>query len=126
MHEEYQLAKMLSNSECPQLDAVEELPRVDVLDSVLRQIVPDVPDVQAKLSDVEEAQLIAGDQVESQDLGEAVLGDADSVLNLEAAASHSALLREVVVHALHSEFEELRVLLLGLVAWVCRSVQHKD
>jgi hypothetical protein len=52
---------MLSHCKCPQFYAVVELPRVDILDSVLREIVPDVSDMKAKLSNVEETELIASD-----------------------------------------------------------------
>ena len=71
--------------------------------------------MQAELPDVEEPELVAGDEVEAEYLREAVLRDAHPVLHLEAPAARLALLREVVVHPLHCELKQARVPLLRLV-----------
>lgn len=49
---------MLGDCETPKLDAVEELPRVDVLDTFLGQVVSDVSNMQAELSNVQEPKLV--------------------------------------------------------------------
>ena len=107
---------MLCHCQGPDLHAVVELPRVYILDPVLSEVIPDVSDMQTQLPDIQEPKLVAGDQVEAEDLREAVLSDAHSVLHLEAPAAGLALLREVVVHAFHCELKQGRVFLLGLVS----------
>lgn len=125
MHEQHELRQVLSHSECPYLNAVVELPRVNVLDSVLRKIVPDVSDVQAQLSNIQEAQLVACNQVQSQNLSKAILRNANSVLYLEATTSDLALLGEIVVHAFDCKFKESVILLLGLVSGVLGCIQDQ-
>ena len=50
-----------------------ELPTVDVLKGILRQLVPDRSQVQAKLADVLEAELVSNCSIDRQELNEAVL-----------------------------------------------------
>ena len=50
-----------------------ELPTVDVLKGILRQLVPDRSQVQAKLADVLKAELVSNCTIDRQELYEAVL-----------------------------------------------------
>ena len=118
MNQEDKFTQVLSHCKSPNLHAVVKLPRVDVLYTILCQVVSDVSDVQAELSDVQEAKLIAGHQVQAQNLSEAVLSDTDPILNLEATAANFTFLCEIVIHTLHCKFEERGVFLLIFIIGV--------
>ena len=62
--------------------------------------------MQAQLSDVQESELIGLRQVKTEQLDKAVLGNSKAVLHLEATTSLLALFSELIIHLLHSEFEE--------------------
>ena len=106
MYQEDKFTQVLSHCKSPNLHAVIELPRVDVLYAILSQVVSNVSDVQTKLSDVQKAKLIAGHQFQSQNLSEAVLSNTDPILNLEATTTNFTFLCEIVIHTLHCKFKE--------------------
>ena len=59
MHQESQIADLrIRQGEHPQLQAVVELPTVDVLQRILRQAIADRAQMQAQLPDVLEAHLV--------------------------------------------------------------------
>ena len=97
---------MFSDGQRPQLNTVEELPRVYVLDSLLSKAVTDVSHVETELSNVQETQLISLREVKSKNSNEAVLSYPDFVLYLEAASTALALFCELHVHLFDNELKK--------------------
>ena len=101
---------MLANSKDPQLDAVEELPRVETLHLVSAHVVPSISEMQAQLSDVEETELVGRREVQAQKLYKAVLSYSQSDLDRVATSSRLGFLSELHIHFLDA-FIEKRVII---------------
>lgn len=89
MDQKHKLILMLSSGQDPDLHAVQELPGIDVLDSIFSlkmiityentyQVVSDISEMEAHLSNIEETELIASGKVMSEKLSEGILGNTDS------------------------------------------------
>ena len=87
-----------------------ELPAVDVLQGILGKVIPDCSQMQAKLSDVLEAHLIANRPVNRKQLNEAVLRSAKAILNVITSAARFASSEELIIHALKSRLIKCTVL----------------
>lgn len=92
-------------SEHPNLHTIVELPRVDCLDTVLGQVVADCAQVEAQLTNVLETQLVANRSVKIEQIDDAVLANAKTVLHLVATSADLRLPSKFVVDFLHNSLE---------------------
>lgn len=96
---------MLAYSKYPYLYAVKELPRIYCFHSILVHIVSNVSEMEAKLSDIEEAEFVALLKVQGEKLDEAVLRDSQRVLDLVATTTRLRFFGKFDVHLLHCHFK---------------------
>ena len=81
-----------------------ELPAVDVLQCILRQLVANSSQVHAQLADVLETELVADRAIDGKQLNETVLRSSEAVLNRMAPSTCLACSEELIVHSLESCF----------------------
>jgi len=95
----------LSECEHPQLDAVQELPRIDCFKSLFAHAVPDVSEMQTQLPDVQKANLISLHSVDSEHFNQTILSHSQVRPNVEVATADLAVFGEFVVHFLDDVIE---------------------
>ena len=106
VHEECEFFSVLAKCENPHFEAVVELPRVDGLNSIRIHIIPGVSQMEAKLSNIQESQLVALRQINGEQLREAILGHSQRLLHLMASTARFRLFCEFHVHLLDAILEK--------------------
>lgn len=114
MNQEHELALVLAQSQHPDLQAIEKLPRVDSFHSIRIHVIPDISDMQAQLPYKHEPKLIRGNQVKPKNLNKAILRHPELPLHTMPATADLGLLGKLQVHLPDTLFE---------VALIARSLQ---